>query len=102
MRRNINSLDASDRQRAVPWSGNIYNANEDWTVEEVTLLITPHSNVPDQTTDMGAEQPERYRVRVRVPPLRNSEFSLSVNWQANPIEQNFDWTIVSAKGSKSP
>jgi len=84
------------------WGGNIYNANEDWTVEEVTLLITPQNNMFDQTTDMGdmiAEQPERYWVSIRVPPLSSSEFSISVNWNAS---QAFDWTIAAAKGIKSP
>lgn len=80
------------------WSGNIYNANEDWTVEEVTLLITPQTD-PLDTGMIVEEPPERYKVRVRVPPLSNSTFSLSVNWRG---DQAFDWTIVSAKGSKAP
>lgn len=80
------------------WSGNIYNANEDWTVEEVTLLLTPHTDMFD--TGMAVEEPpERYRVSVRVPPLSNSEFSLSVNLRR---DQAFDWTIASAKGTKNP
>jgi hypothetical protein len=80
------------------WSGNIYNANENWTVEEVTLLLTPQTDPLD--TGMTVEEPpERYRVSVRVPPLSSSEFSLSVNWSGGPA---FDWKIVSAKGTKNP
>jgi hypothetical protein len=77
------------------WNGNIYNANGDWTVEEVTLLLTPRTDMLD--TGMTVEEPpERYRVSIHVPPLSNSEFSLSVNWRG---DQTFDWTIVSAKGT---
>lgn len=82
------------------WSGNIYNSNEDWTVEEVTLLIELPSGdgFDGQATDAAAPastEPERYRVSVRVPPLSNAEFSLSVNWSS---EQAYTWSIVSARG----
>ncbi|HTG36922.1 MAG TPA: hypothetical protein VLB76_28735 [Thermoanaerobaculia bacterium] len=88
------------------WSGNIYNATEDWTVEEVTLVIRPMlTNIFDQTSDATATptspiatEPELYRVDVRVSPLSNAEFSVSVNW---PSQQDFTWAIASARGWRS-
>jgi hypothetical protein len=87
------------------WSGNIYNANEDWTVEEVTLVIRPPlanifgqpSGAASAPTPPFVTGPERYRIYIRVPPLSNAEFSLSVNW---PSRQDFTWIIVSARGQK--
>lgn len=87
------------------WSGNIYNATEDWTVEEVTLVIRPMLTNPfDETSDAATSispivaEPEFYRVDVRVLPLSNAEFTVSVNW---PSQQNFTWAIASARGRRN-
>lgn len=85
-------------------SGNIYNGNEKWRVEEVTIFIAEpgwlqkavaHSKNPE------SEEPhtERYKVKVSVPPLTSKDFSIDVNWRS---EEKYEWFITDAQGIEQP
>lgn len=81
------------------WGGNIYNANEDWQVDEVRILIyepTTDSEWTRSTTSLLADGAEEYLVDVSIPPLSNASFGLSVNWG----DEDYDWRIDSARGRK--
>lgn len=81
------------------WNGNIYNANEDWQVEELRIRIAE----PGWTDNLFVEEredlkSEQYLVDVSIPPLSNESFTLSINWDRNT---EYEWHIVSAKGRKA-
>lgn len=85
-------------------SGNIYNGNEKWRVEEVTILVAEpgwqkkavaHSKNPE--TD--EPHTERYKVKVSVPPLTSKDFTIDVNWRS---EDKYEWFITDARGVEQP
>jgi hypothetical protein len=79
------------------WSGNVYNGNEEWQVEELRIRISEAGF--SGYAPIGEGQPilksEDYFVTLSVAPLSNRTFSLAVNWQE---ENRYEWRIVSARG----
>lgn len=85
-------------------SGTIYNGNNKWRVEEVTILIAEPDWLKQtiaRKENPEAEEPhmERYKVRVSVPPLTSKTFSLGVNWDSS---EKHEWLIISTKGVLEP
>ncbi|WP_310448804.1 hypothetical protein [Sulfuritalea sp.] len=86
-------------------SGNIYNGNEDWIVEEITILLADPIELKNKiggkemSQGNAAQRMERYKVTVTVQPLSSHDFFISVNW---PASQKHEWLIVEAKGTRLP
>lgn len=86
-------------------SGNIYNGNADWIVEEITILLADPIELKNKiegkemSQSNAARRMERYKVAVTVQPLSSHDFFISVNWPAN---QKHEWLIVEAKGTRLP
>ena len=88
------------------WTGNLYNANEDWAIEEGTFQVCAKRSLEELTEDRKGNidwgvrttpEPERYRVAVHIPPLTSQAFSLDVNW-SDPT--SYEWYVLSARGRR--
>jgi len=73
------------------FKGNIYNGNKDWTITQITVVLVPKSPDP-------ARSAKEYNVNLSVPPLTNSDFSVSA---ASGGSSELDWSITKARGYKS-
>lgn len=86
-------------------SGNIYNGNVDWIVEEITILVADPVELKNKIEgkeilqNNAARKMEQYKVAVTVQPLSSHDFFISVNWPAN---HKHEWLIVEAKGTRLP
>lgn len=76
------------------FKGAIYNGNKDWTITQLTILLSPKSK--DKSLDQ-ARRAKEYNVNVSIPPLMNVEFIESV---VSDGSNEFDWNISSARGYK--
>lgn len=82
-------------------SGNLYNANEQWLVEEITVVVFQKIETWKRPANASgpevAPKHERYVVKLSVSPLTSSSFSMAVNpWP----EDEYQWLIQSARGQK--
>lgn len=77
------------------FKGSIYNGNKDWTITQITVVLVPKTKVksPDP-----ARRAREYNVNFSVPPLTNSDFSVSADGGGS---SEFDWSISNARGHKS-
>jgi hypothetical protein len=85
------------------WKGSIYNGNEEWRIDEITIAVSDTSAKNDAKTRFSASMnaaasSERYRVPLEIPPLSNREFELSV-FRARG--EAFEWKIESATGRRA-
>jgi len=81
------------------WSGTIYNGNHDWQIEEVALLVMEDAETAKAKLAKGEEHDvEKYIVRVSVPPLSSSRFSMTVNW---PDQRKYSWMFGLARGRRA-
>jgi hypothetical protein len=77
------------------FKGSIYNGNKDWTITQVTVVLVPKTK--DKSLD-PARRAKEYNVNLSVPPLTNSDFSVSADGGGS---SDFDWSIKSARGHQS-
>lgn len=76
------------------FEGTIYNGNKDWTITQLTIVLTPKQK--DKSLDQ-THRAKEYNVNVTIPPLINTKFIESV---ASDGSNEFDWHISSARGYK--
>lgn len=76
------------------FKGAIYNGNKDWTITQLTVVLTPKAK--DKSPDQSRHAKE-YNINVTIPPLMNVEFIESV---VSDGSNEFDWHISSARGYK--
>ena len=74
-------------------SGNIYNANVEWTITQLTLTVGP-----DLKDGKFTDVPKQYFLDATVPPLSNHTFTMSIDF-INP--KDTVWSIIGAKARKA-
>ena len=75
--------------------GNLYNGNKEWTITQITVVLAPREKSKSATEK---RRPKEYNVDVVVPPLTNSDFSVSAD---SGGASEFDWSITNARGYRS-
>lgn len=81
-------------------SGNIYNGNEDWHIEEIIILVgepgwLDKAIAHDNNKLLEKPRTERYKIQLSVPPLSSKDFTVKVNWPSN---EKYDWFIADSRG----
>lgn len=71
------------------FSGNLYNGNRDVSVN--TVFVNLH------TTTAGKEEVRTYAIRINIPPLSASGFTVEVI--SGDANTGFNWGVVGASGS---
>ena len=77
------------------FKGSIYNGNKDWTITQITLELVPKTK--DKSPD-PARRAKAYNVNLSMPPLTNSDFSISADGEGS---SGFSWNITNARRHKS-
>lgn len=77
------------------FKGNLYNGNKEWTITQITVILAPKDK---SKSAVEKSRPKEYNVNVMVPPLTNSNFSVSAD---STGASEFDWSISKARGFKS-
>lgn len=75
------------------FSGTIYNGNNDYTITQITISLTPKKRA---INSLGTK--EYNSDALFIVPLSNSPFSISVDTGG---EKDFEWNIARARGHKS-
>ncbi len=80
--------------------GNIYNGNENWRVEEVTIAVADPDWLKKWIAKLDTPQAEKplleyYRIDLSVEPLTSKDFFIRMNWDP---EDKYVWFISEAKG----
>ncbi len=73
------------------FSGSIYNGNGDYTVTQVTLLLTPLS----AETSLVARE---HNIDVTVPPFAKGALSMALTSNST---REFAWSLIKARGYKA-
>ena len=73
------------------FSGSIYNGNSDYTVTQVTILLTP---IPAGSPLITRE----YNIDVTVPPLTKGALSVAL---ISDGTREFSWSLTKARGYKA-
>ncbi|MCW5597539.1 hypothetical protein [Nitrosomonas sp.] len=77
------------------FNGSIYNGNDDYAIERITVKLIP-SQIPGTTTEEPLETKE-YIIDVAVPPLSKGALSMFINSDGT---QEFEWHLINAFGRK--
>lgn len=88
----VRQLDGSASYSNGYFKGTIYNGNKDWTITQLTLVLTPKSK--DKSIDQ-TRRAKAYNVNIVIPPLTNKEF---IELVASDDLYGFDWNISNARG----
>ncbi len=84
-------LDADGGSGYGIFSGSIYNGNSDYTVTQVTILLTP---IPAGSPLITRE----YNIDVTVQPLTKSALSVAL---ISDVTREFSWSLTKARGYKA-
>lgn len=87
----LGKLDADGGSGYGIFSGSIYNGNSDYTVTQVTLLLTP---IPTDSSLITRE----YNIDVTVQPLTKSALSVAL---ISDVTREFSWSLTKARGYKA-
>jgi len=87
----LGRLDADGGSGYGIFSGSIYNGNSDYTVTQVTLLLTP---IPAGSSLITSE----YNIDVTVQPLTKSALSVAL---VSDVTREFSWNLTKARGYKT-
>ena len=87
----LGKLDADGGSGYGIFSGSIYNGNSDYTVTQVTILLTP---IPAGSSLITRE----YNIDVTVQPLTKSALSVAL---ISDVTREFSWSLTKARGYKA-
>ncbi|MCX7184427.1 MAG: hypothetical protein NTW90_04180 [Nitrosospira sp.] len=87
----LGKLDAAGGSGYGVFSGSIYNGNGDYTVTQVTILLTP---IPAGSPLITSE----YNIDVTVQPLTKSALSVAL---ISDVTREFSWSLTKARGYKA-
>ena len=87
----LGKLDADGGSGYGIFSGSIYNGNSDYTVTQVTILLTP---IPAGSPLITRE----YNIDVTVQPLTKSALSVAL---ISDVTREFSWSLTKARGYKA-
>ena len=73
------------------FGGSIYNGNSDYTITQVTLLLTP---IPAESPLITSE----YNIDVIVQPLSKGELAVALT---SDVTREFSWSLIKIRGYKT-
>lgn len=77
------------------FSGSIYNGNSDYTVTQITLLLTPMGKELSAETSLDTRE---YNVEVALEPLTKGALSMAL---ISGGAREFSWSLTKARGYKA-
>ena len=91
----LGKLDADGGSGYGIFSGSIYNGNSDYTVTQVTLLLTPMGKELSAETSLDTRE---YNVEVALKPLTKGALSMAL---ISGGAREFSWSLTKARGYKA-
>lgn len=82
------------------FSGSIYNGNNNYTVTQLNVNMTPKHDHHMETMEMSSHEAKEYKIDLNLLPLSKGALSLAIDTDDTHIH-DFEWKIIQAVGHKT-
>jgi len=82
------------------FSGSIYNGNNNYTVTQLNVSMTPIHDHHMEMMEMSSHETKEYKIDLNLLPLSKGALSLAIDADDTHIH-DFEWEIIQAVGHKT-